>query len=170
VGQKSGKGNIKRTCNCATCDLKFQILEVALVAKSAGAKLTQLGANACILRSILLAATQNRSRTGIEATQRMTRLRPASPGLFSIDHETRGKRSREVTWLKGCYAYQKDITPSGSNIYSLWQCAYAYAPPQTPESRQTQRTVSGCKWVLKSIEFQLYSMFNILEHMTRTFI
>lgn len=55
------------------------------------------------------------------------------------------------TLLNRSRNYQKDITPSGSNLYSFWQCACACAPSQTPGSRHAQKTVSGCKWVLHII-------------------
>lgn len=68
----------------------------------------------------------------------------------------RSRNSRETITggdlvVRLSHTYQKDITPSGSNVYSFWQCACACAPSQTPGSRHAQKTVSGCKWVLHII-------------------
>ena len=86
----------------------------------------------------------------------MSRLRPRIP-------RTLLNRSRNLRkTITGSDLVERLLfTPSGSNVYSFWQQC-AYAPSQTPESRHAQKTASGCKWVLKSIEYQLYSMFDIL--------
>ncbi|EDR14540.1 uncharacterized protein LACBIDRAFT_321666 [Laccaria bicolor S238N-H82] len=110
-------------------------------------KLTQPSANACVQRSTILAATQNCSRTGIGRSHSANdTFTPRMPRTLL----NRSRNSRETITggdlvVRLSHTYQKDITPSGSNVYSFWQCACACAPSQTPGSRHAQKTVSGSR-------------------------
>ena len=119
------------------------------------------GANASFRRSIILAATQNRSRyrNRKKTLSECHAYAPASPGLFSIDHETWGKRSREVTWWKGYYSPLLDPTStlSGSSVLMLRRRHLSHDMRKGP-----QVGVSGSLNQLSSSIIRCLTCWNIL--------